>query len=77
MFWSHPPFSCSISVYFDHSLCASPLTNTTSWRKKGSYCTKRHEFIKSLQSTAPNFLMSKATKIPDAKAALEKAWRTT
>ena len=29
-----PLFSCFILVCFEHSLCATPLTNTTSWRKK-------------------------------------------
>ena len=27
-------FSCFILVCFEHSLCATPIANTTSWRKK-------------------------------------------
>ena len=34
MFWFHPPFSCFIPVRFEHSLCTTPPTNTTSWRKE-------------------------------------------
>ena len=34
MYWFRPLFSCFIPARFEHSLCATPLTNTTSWRKK-------------------------------------------
>ena len=34
MFWFRPLFSCFIFECFEHSLCATPITNTTSRRKK-------------------------------------------
>ena len=37
MFWFRPLFSCFILVCFEHSPCATPLTNATSWRQKKLY----------------------------------------
>ena len=44
MFWFRPLFSCFILACFGHSLCATPLTNTTSWREK-KRMVKQHPSI--------------------------------
>ena len=53
MFWFRPLFSCFILVCFENSLCATPITNTTSWRKKKSRKLSGREAIPNQRGLFP------------------------
>ena len=54
MFWFRPLFSCLILVGFEHSLCATPLTNTTEQKNQEGCEEKAHQ---PQQSTSTSWVV--------------------